>query len=179
MVATYDRNFIERSGAQTLQELLDTGINCYFLTGGQDLLVLVNGRPYASTGSDLEPLPLSAVERIEVLGGESLGSVGGTARGALNIVLRTSLDGFETRTVTRAPSREGGDGWQGSAFWGGSFGEKGRMTLGVDVIDRQKSPAASGCTAAPNGSRTASSARRRMSASAAILPLLSSWIRRE
>ena len=140
MVATYDRNFIERSGAQTLQELLDTGINCYFLTGGQDLLVLVNGRPYASTGSDLEPLPLSAVERIEVLGGESLGSVGGTARGALNIVLRTSLDGFETRTVTRAPSREGGDGWQGSAFWGGSFGEKGRMTLGVDVIDRQEIP---------------------------------------
>ncbi len=140
VVATYDRNFIERSGAQTLQELLDTGIIRYFLTGGQSLLVLVNGRPYASTGSDLESLPLSAVERIEALGGESLGSVGGTARGALNIVLRTSLDGFETRTVTRSPSREGGDAWQGSTFWGGSFGERGRMTLGVDVIDRQEIP---------------------------------------
>ncbi len=140
VVATYDRNFIERSGAQTMQELLDTGIIRYFLTGGQSLLVLVNGRPYASTGSDLEPLPLSAVERIEVLGGESLGSIGGTARGALNIVLRTSLDGFETRTVTRAPSREGGDAWQGSTFRGGAFGERGRMTLGVDVIDRQEIP---------------------------------------
>ena len=139
VVATYDRNFIERSGAQTLEELLDTGIIRYFLTGGQDLLVLVNGRPYSSTGGDLETLPLSAVERIEVLGGDSLGSIGGTARGALNIVLRKGLDGFETRTVTRAPSRDGGDAWQGSAFWGGSFG-KGRMTLGVDVIDRQEIP---------------------------------------
>ena len=139
VVAAYDRNFIERSGAQTMQELLNTGIIRYFLTGGQDLLVLVNGRPYSSTGGDLEPLPLSAVERIEVLGGDSLGSIGGTARGALNIVLRKNLDGFETRTVTRAPSRDGGDAWQGSAFWGGAFG-KGRMTLGVDVLDRQEIP---------------------------------------
>ena len=140
IVAKYDRNFIERSGAQTLQELLDTGIIRYFLTGGQSLLVLVNGRPYTTTGGDLEPLPLSAVERIEVLGGDSLGSIAGTLRGALNIVLRTDLDGFETRTVTRAPSREGGDAWQGSVFWGGAVGKGGRMTLGVDVLDRQEIP---------------------------------------
>ena len=139
VVATFDRNFIERSGAQTMQELLDTGIIRYFLTGGQDLLVLVDGRPYSSTGGNLESLPLSAVERIEVLGGDSLGSIGGTARGALNVVLRKDLDGFETRAVTRAPGRDGGDAWQGSTFWGGAFG-KGRMTLGVDVIDRQEIP---------------------------------------
>ena len=140
VVAKYDRNFIERSGAQTLQELLDTGIIRYFLTGGQNLLVLVDGRPYSSTGGNLESVPLSAVERIEVLAGDSLGSIGGTVRGALNIVLRKSLDGFETRTVTRAPSRDGGDAWQGSVFWGGGFGEGGRMTLGVDVLDRQEIP---------------------------------------
>ena len=139
-VATYDRSFIERSGAQTLEELLDTGIIRYFLTGGQSLLVLVNGRPYSTTGGDLDPLPLSAVERIDVLAGDSLGSVGGTLRGALNIVLRTDLDGFETRTVTRAPSREGGDAWQGSVFWGGAVGKGGRMTLGVDALDRQEIP---------------------------------------
>ncbi len=139
-VATYDRSFIERSGAQTLEELLDTGIIRYFLTGGQSLLVLVNGRPYSTTGGDLEPLPLSAVERIDVLAGDSLGSVGGTLRGALNIVLRTDLDGFETRTVTRAPSRKGGDAWQGSVFWGGTVGKGGRMTLGVDALDRQEIP---------------------------------------
>ena len=139
-VATYDRSFIERSGAQTLEELLDTGIIRYFLTGGQSLLVLVNGRPYSTTGGDLDPLPLSAVERIDVLAGDSLGSVGGTLRGALNIVLRTDLDGFETRTVTRAPSRKGGDAWQGSVFWGGAVGKGGRMTLGVDALDRQEIP---------------------------------------
>ena len=140
VVGKYDRNFIERSGAQTLQELLDTGIIRYFLTGGQDLLVLVDGRPYSSTGGNLESVPLSAVERIEVLGGGSLGSIAGTVRGALNIVLRKSLDGFETRTVTRAPSRKGGDAWQGSVFWGGTVGVGGRMTLGVDVLDRQEIP---------------------------------------
>ena len=140
VVAKYERDFIERSGAQTLQELLDTGIIRYFLTGGQDLLVLVDGRPYSSTGGDLESLPLSAVERIEILAGDSLGSMAGTVRGALNVVLRKSLDGFEARTVTRAPSRDGGDAWQGSVFWGGAFGEGGRMTLGVDIIDRQEIP---------------------------------------
>ena len=124
VVATYDRDFIERSGAQTLQELLDTGIIRYFLTGGQSLLVLVNGRPYSSTGGDLEPLPLSAVERIEVLGADSLGTIGGaTTRGALNVVLRKDLDGFETRVLSRMPSRDGGDGRQGSVFWGGAVGE--------------------------------------------------------
>ena len=34
VIAKYERSFIERSGAQTLQELLDTGIVRYFLTGG-------------------------------------------------------------------------------------------------------------------------------------------------
>ena len=139
VVATYDRNFIERSGAQTLQELLNTGIIRYFLAEGQDLLVLVNGRPYSSTDANLESLPLSAVERIEALGGDSLGAVGGTVRGALNIVLRKNLDGVEARTVMRAPTREGGDALQGSAFWGGAFG-KGRLTVGADVIDRREVP---------------------------------------
>ncbi len=144
VVATYDRDFIERSGAQTLQELLDTGIIRYFLTGGQSLLVLVNGRPYSSTGGNLESLPLSAVERIEALGADSLGTIGGaTTRGALNVVLRKDLEGFETRVVTRLPSRDGGDGLQGSVYWGGAIGTGGRMTLGVDVLDRQEIPGSS------------------------------------
>ncbi len=104
VVAEFGRDFIERSGAQTLEELLETGISRYHLTGGQPVLVLVNGRPYATTSNDLDPLPLSAIERIELLGGESLGTLGGSAvRGALNIVLRSDLDGFETRTIARLP----------------------------------------------------------------------------
>ena len=119
-------------------ELLDTGIVRYFLTGGQPLLVPVNGRPYATTSGDLDTLPLSAVERIELLSGESLGTLGGSAvRGALNVVLRNDLDGFEARAIVRMPSRDGGDGRQGSAFWGGAVGD-GRLTLGADVLKRQE-----------------------------------------
>ena len=141
VITERDRDFLERSGAQTLEELLDTGIVRYFFTGGQPLLVLVNGRPYATTDGSLESLPLSAIERIELLGGEGLGTLGGHAiRGAINIVLRNTLDGFETRALTRMPSEEGGDGWEGSAFWGGSFGE-GRITIGVDSVRRQEIPA--------------------------------------
>ncbi len=141
VIAERDRDFLERSGAQTLEELLDTGIVRYFFTGGEPLLVLVNGRPYATTASDLDTLPLSAIERIELLSGDGLGTLGGSAvRGAINVVLRNTLDGFETRALTRMPSREGGDGWQGSAFWGGAFGE-GRITVGVDALRRQEIPA--------------------------------------
>ena len=140
IVAEYDRSFIERSGAQTFGEMLDTGIIRYFFTGGRDLLILVNGRPYATTAHNLDTLPLSAVERIEVLRAESLGTIGGHAavRGALNLVLRKDLDGFDVRTVARMPSRAGGDARQGSVVWGGEMGAGGRLTVGVDILDRQE-----------------------------------------
>ena len=138
VIAKYERDFIERSGSQTLEELLDTGIARYFLTGGQSLLVLVNGRPYATTSGNLDTLPLSAIERIELLSGDSLGTLDGSAvRGALNVVLRTDLDGVEARAVARMPSQDGGDGWQGSVFWGGAIGG-GRMTVGADFLRRDE-----------------------------------------
>ena len=143
VITDRDRDFLEWSGAQTLEELLDTGIVRYFFTGGQPLPVLVNGRPYSTTSGDLDTLPLSAIERVELLGGDSLGTLGGGAvRGAINIVLRKDLDGLETRVLTRQPSRDGGDGTQGSAFWGGDVGQ-GHMTIGVDVLRRQEIPARS------------------------------------
>ena len=140
IVAEYDRSFIERSGAQTFGEMMDTGIIRYFFTGGRYLLIMVNGRPYATTAHDLDSLPLSAVERIEVLRGESLGTIGGHAavRGAFNLVLRKDLEGFDVRTVARMPSRDGGDARQGSVVWGGEIGDGGHMTLGVDILDRQE-----------------------------------------
>ena len=143
VISERDRDFLEWSGAQTVEELLDTGIVRYFFTGGQPLPVLVNGRPYSSTANNLDALPISAIERIQLLSGDSLGTLGGGAiRGAINIVLRKDLDGFETRLLTRTPSRDGGDGRQGSVFWGGDVG-KGRMTIGVDVLDRQEIPSRS------------------------------------
>ena len=140
IIAEYDRSFIERSGAHTFGEMLDTGILRYFFTGGRNLLVLVNGRSYATTGSNLDTLPLSSIERIEVLRAESLGTLGGPSavRGAMNLVLRNDLDGFEVRSVVRKPTREGGDAQQGSVVWGGEFGTGGHMTFGVDVFNRNE-----------------------------------------
>lgn len=139
-LATYDRSFIERSGAQTFEEMLDTGILRYFFTGGRAWLVMLNGRPYSTTANDLDMIPLSAVERIEVLRGESLGTFGGHAAtvGAFNLVLRRDLDGFDVRTVARLPGKSGGDAFQGSVWWGGGFGENGHVNLGIDVLDRQE-----------------------------------------
>ena len=141
VIAERDRDFLERTGAQTFEELLDTGIVRYFYTGGQPLLVMVDGRPYASSASDLDTLPISAIERIELLSGDSLGTLGsGAIRGAINIVLRKDLNGFETRGLTRLPDSKGGDGLQGSVFWGGEVGD-GRMVVGVDILNRQEIPA--------------------------------------
>ena len=142
IIAQYDRDFIERSGAQTYQEMLDTGILRYFFTGGRDLLVMVNGRPYATTGHNLDTIPLSAVERIEVLRPESLGTVGGHAavRGAFNLVLREDLEGIEVRAVTRMPSKDGGDARQGSMVWGGATESGGHLTIGLDVLSRDHIP---------------------------------------
>ncbi len=124
VVVTLDRDFLEGSGSQNLQELLDTGIVRYLLTGGQSLPVLVNGTPYSSTEDDLDALPLAAMERIELVGGESLGTFGGsTVRNALNVVLREDWDGVAVRALARQPSRKGGDGYQGNASWGGKVGE--------------------------------------------------------
>ena len=145
VIASRDRDFIERSGAQTIEELLDTGIVRYFYTGGQILLILVDGRPYATSNSNLDALPLSAIERIELLGGEGLGEFGGIAvNGAVNVVLRNDLDGFATRAVTRMPGKEGGNSLQGGVFWGGPVGETGgHMTVGIDVLKRQEIPSRS------------------------------------
>ena len=140
IIAEYDRSFIERSGAQTFGEMLDTGIIRYFFTGGRNWLVLVNGRPYATTNENLDNLPLSMIERIEVLRAESLGTFGGHAaiRGALNLVLRKDLDGFDVRTVARLPSRDGGDALQASTVWGGKIGTDGHLTVGVDILNRKE-----------------------------------------
>ncbi len=99
--------------------------------------MLVNGAPYASTGGDLDALPLAAMERIELLGGESLGTFGGgTVRNALNVVLREDWDGTAVRALARVPSRKGGDGYQGSASWGGKVGE-GHLSVTADTFTRR------------------------------------------
>ena len=59
-------------------------------------------------------------------------------RGALNLVLRKDLDGFDVRTVARLPSRDGGDALQASTVWGGKIGTDGHLTVGVDILNRKE-----------------------------------------
>lgn len=118
------RNEIEMSGAQDVQELLTKNVTMLtattdtkqstsimgnvssFRLRGQETLVLIDGRrvpsiPDNSQGirqGDLNGIPLSAIERIEVLPTTASGIYGGTATGGvINVVLRRDYIGFETR----------------------------------------------------------------------------------
>ena len=90
-------------------------------------LVLINGRrsgdsaSYSDTGQfDLSTVPLSLVERIEVLPAGSSAIYGGDAlAGVINIVLRRDANGLETRI--RQSNAEGYRTRQASLLWGKTF----------------------------------------------------------
>ena len=98
----------DRSGSNTV---MSTGMNLRGL-GAASTLVLVNGRRLAGTGyrgefADVSALPSAAVERVDVLldGASALYGADAVA-GVVNVILRRSFDGFETRV--RASSARGG-----------------------------------------------------------------------
>lgn len=88
-----------------------TGVNLRGL-GPASTLVLVNGRRMAGTGSraefaDISALPSAAVERVDVLldGASALYGADAVA-GVVNVIMRRSFDGHETRL--RASAAKGG-----------------------------------------------------------------------
>lgn len=98
----------DRSGSNTV---VSTGVNLRGL-GTASTLVLVNGRRLAGTGyrgefSDVSALPSGAVERVDVLldGASALYGADAVA-GVVNVILRRSFDGFESRA--RISAAEGG-----------------------------------------------------------------------
>ena len=92
---------VDQSGVNDTEA---AGVNLRGL-GADATLVLVNGRRLAGTGSkgdfaDVSSIPLAAVERIEVLLDGASALYGSDAvGGVVNIVLRTRLDGAETRAM--------------------------------------------------------------------------------
>ena len=140
-VAVIDRTAIALSGAATLSELLSSrsGFNIFgrygALMGTGSGTTLVNGRPVA--GLDLSTLPLSAVERVEIL---DAGPVRHNAYGigrTTNIVLRNDFEGLEVSAGAGLPGREGMDSRQGSVLWGGALG-RGHMTVGAAHFGREE-----------------------------------------
>jgi iron complex outermembrane receptor protein len=107
------------AGASTVSE--GAGLSTYGLSsvslrglGSNRTLVLVNGRRlanYATDGTtvDINSIPLSAVERVEVLRDGASSIYGSDAvAGVINFILRTNYRGVEASAYAGTPSRSGG-----------------------------------------------------------------------
>ena len=167
-VAVFDREYIERSGSSTVTELVkkviynNAGVRDETFTQGfapasaaVDLrglgvnrtLVLVNGRrvplfPFAQDGSasfvDINLIPLSAVERIEILKDGASAVYGSDAiAGVVNIILRKDYEGAELSLQVGGTGE--GDGEEGHiSAVGGISNERGNLTFIADFFDRDK-----------------------------------------
>jgi iron complex outermembrane receptor protein len=103
-------------------------------------LVLLNGRrivnsPYSSGGSvDLNSIPLSAIDRIEILKDGASTTYGSDAiAGVVNVILKKNYNGFETR------ARYGMTGnrdytTKGASIFGGVAKDGTSITIGVDYF---------------------------------------------
>ncbi len=142
-----DREELELSGIPNVWHLLRTrgggniyGINSVTALGGFTTVFLVNGRvvPNVHLGYTLESLPVSAIERIEILPGSRAATIGDRSLGgAINIVLRSDFEGTEIRTGIVRPRQKGGDSDHVSLLWGGSIGD-GHLVIGVDRFSDQE-----------------------------------------
>ena len=144
-VTVIDRTDIELSGLVNLWDLLagrlhynSFGFYRPLVLGGGRFAFLVNGRHFTDSEIDLDALPISAVERIEILSDSASALHGGHAiGGAVNIVLRRDFEGAEVQVGSDYPTGAGGDTAHVSAMWGGAIG-RGHLTIGVDVVRRQE-----------------------------------------
>lgn len=98
--------------------------------------VLINGRRLLSNGAagtDVSRIPLSAIERIEILPG-SAGAIYGanSVGGVVNIVLRSGFSGTEMSAYVGAATRGGAEEQSYSLFAGRSF-NAGRTNLNVTL----------------------------------------------
>jgi iron complex outermembrane recepter protein len=124
---------------------LGSGINIHGL-GNEATLVLINGRRIAGGGfgayQDVSAVPLSAIERIDVLPDGASAIYGSDAiAGVVNIVLRDSIDGAETSLryggVTSGSLRD----WAVNQLMGWTFDDGSSLFANVDYGDRGELPA--------------------------------------
>ena len=141
-----ERDELELTGISNVYDLLQNraGLNIYGLdranyVGQLHKLVLVNGRPisisdFAVKLHTLEMIPISAIERVEVLGTSRAATIGdNTSGGVINIVLRKDFEGLELGTRISRPGLKGGDSIQGNVIWGGPVGD-GHLVIGYDTF---------------------------------------------
>ena len=138
------RRDIELSGITKLSDLLsqrsnfnDFGSNRPFIGPGR-YTVLVNGKHATSFDIDLDLVPVSAIERIEIFKDSASAPYIGKATTALiNIVFRNDYEGLEVRSGIARPRAEGGDSEYLSTIWGSSLGE-GHIIFGAEMFRRNE-----------------------------------------
>ena len=132
-------NFKPQSGssAQSLATIDLRGL------GSGRTLVLIDGRraptapQAASAGTDLNSIPLAAVERIEILSDGASAVYGSDAiGGVVNIILRKDYNGVEVRYGIQQTEVKGGDLEEGSITFGLSS-DRGRLIGGAGYSDRE------------------------------------------
>ena len=110
--------------------------------GASRTLVLVNGRRMISSGTgaassvDLNTIPVSMIQRIEVLK-DGASAVYGTdaVAGVVNVILKRDYDGFEMNIQT-GMSGEGDADESSIDFTLGGSSDKGNIVVGVQYTDR-------------------------------------------
>ena len=157
-VVTIDRQAIEKTGKLTIGDLVQelpniagaatnpqvnngggTGASTVDLRGlgSQRTLVLINGRRVVHQGgndggADVNAIPASAVERIEVLTVGASSVYGSDAvAGVVNFIMRKDFDGMQASIDYGISSRQDGQR-QGGSFTFGQTGEKGNVIAGVN-----------------------------------------------
>ncbi len=144
-VTVIDRDDIALSGMRNVWDLLASrdeynyfGLHRPFKLGGLRTAILIDGRRISDSFYDLDALPISAIERIEILSSSAVAIHGAQAiSGAINIVLRRGFEGVEAQLHGESPRDSGGEAGIASALWGGSIGA-GHLTVGADVFSRNE-----------------------------------------
>ena len=144
-VTVITRRDIELSGINSLSDLLlsrsdfnNFGLKRPIVLGTGRAIILVNGRRVSDSRVDLDTVPISAVERVEIFNDSTSALHGGEAiGGTINIVFKKGYEGLEIQLNAGRPRGEGADSEHFSALWGISFGE-GNLTVGADIFRRDE-----------------------------------------
>ena len=110
--------------------------------GGQRSLVLVNGRRYmffdGSQRTDINNIPSSLIERVEVVTGGASAVYGSDAiGGVVNFILRDDFEGVEIRSQFNQTSEGDGNTTDVSLTLGGNFADdKGNAVVVFNYLDR-------------------------------------------
>src|SRR4249919_3762501 len=157
-VLTLDREAIEKTGKLTIGEIVQelpniagaatnpqvnngggTGASTVSLRGlgSQRTLIMINGRRVVHTGgpdggADVNAIPASAVERVEVLTVGASSVYGSDAvAGVVNFIMRKDFEGLQASIDYGISDRQDGQRTGGS-FTFGQVGEKGNIIAGVN-----------------------------------------------